>query len=148
MGEKKKYVDINNVRSEEMRQKWQKIIDEGVDPFDVKHVEKMVGRIMAESKYWYAFHNNYPYPGTQYQPVIVSKNFYTDDDEMTDEEWFDLRTIKRMVKEILAIKGGGFVMRFGDTSISGGSVTHLHAHLIVPKENENVSAWFGSKKET
>ncbi len=141
-----KYVDINNVRSEEMRQKWQSIIDRGIDPFDIQYVEEYAGPVILQSDHWYVFQNNYPYKGALHQPVLVSKKFYRDDDEMSDEEWVDLRKIKKQMKELLGIKGGGFIMRFGDTSLSGGSVIHLHAQLIIPKENEAVAAWFGAKK--
>ena len=31
------------------------------------------------------------------------------------------------------LKGGALAMRFGETTYTGASVCHIHAHLIVPK---------------
>ncbi len=144
----KKYVDINNTRGEEMRKKWERIIKDSVDPFDPVHVEKYIGgEILQQGDHWYVFKNDHPYADVKHQLVIVTNEFYVTDEDLPSEVWLELQTVKRILCAKYNITGGGLIMRFGDTSFSGGSVTHLHAQLIVPEENTKVAAWFGSKKE-
>ncbi len=143
-----KYVDINNTRGEEMYQKWLKIIEAGVDPFDPDQVEKWIGgKIILQTDHCYAFENDHTYDNIEHQIVIVTKQFFDDSYDLPDEVWLDLKNIKNLLRGKYGITGGGFVMRFGDTSLSGGSVVHLHAQLIVPKEGEQTTVWLGSKKK-
>lgn len=142
-----KYVDINNVRSEEMRRKWQKIIDDDVDPFDPQYVKRYVeGSIIYETEFWYAFQNDHQYSDTEIQIVIVTKSFFNDTYDMPDNVWLDLKKIKKELRDTFNITGGGLIIRFGDTEKSGGSVVHQHAQIIVPKKGKKVAAWFGSEK--
>jgi diadenosine tetraphosphate (Ap4A) HIT family hydrolase len=142
------YVDINNVRSETMRKKWQQIIDDGVNPFDPQHVEKYIdGEIIKKGTHWYVFQNDQPYPGVKYQFVIVSNEFKSSFTELTHEEMIEFYTIAEILTKEYEIPGGGLIMRFGDTNVSGGSVKHLHGQLLVPNDGEKVAAWFGSEKK-
>ncbi|HSE56985.1 MAG TPA: hypothetical protein VLB02_02790 [Candidatus Paceibacterota bacterium] len=139
------YVDINNARGEKMIQKWQGIIADGVDPFDPQYVENYLeGTVILESDHWYAFQNDHPYDNIQLQLVIVTKKFFKDSYDLPDDVWLDLKAIKNKLRDQFEITGGGFVMRFGDTTLSGGTVVHLHAQIIVPAKEKKVAAWFGS----
>lgn len=145
--EQKVYVDINNTRSEEMRKKWQKMIDDGDDPFDVALLEKYDLIPFSESEHWIAVHNQFPYDGAKVQIILISRKYREHFNELSPEEQVDLFTFADALCKELHINGGGLVMRFGSTSISGGTVKHLHAQLIEPQEDSTVAAWFGAKKE-
>lgn len=140
------YVDIENVRNEEMRKKWQKIIDDGIDPFNPQQVENYIdGEITMKGTHWYVFQNDHPYPGIKHQFVIVTNEFKTSFTELTKEEQNELYTIAEILITKHKITGGGLIMRFGDTKLSGGSVIHLHGQLLVPDKGKKVAAWFGSE---
>lgn len=142
----KLFVNIDNTRTSAMREKWQKIIDEGIDPFDPKKVTKWIdGEIIMASDHWYAFQNDHPYPGTKYQFVIPTKEFFTDSDQLSKEIILDLFSIVKRLKRKYGIVGGGLSMRFGETKLSGGSVMHMHAQLTVPEDGKSIAVWFGSK---
>jgi diadenosine tetraphosphate (Ap4A) HIT family hydrolase len=142
------YVNINNTRNEEMRKRWEKYLEDDIDPFSRAEFEKCITEpIILEVKHWYVFKNEYPYDGRKYQFVIVTQIFFTDLDTLPDEVGLELKYVKIELSNMYGIKGSGLVMRLGDTSISGASVTHLHAQLIVPEENKRVAAWFGSEKK-
>jgi diadenosine tetraphosphate (Ap4A) HIT family hydrolase len=145
---KNKYVDIENVRNEDMRRKWEQIIHDGVDPFDRANIEQYTGsEIVYESAHWYSIENDHAYAGTQHQIVIISKKFHTDMDTLSLEEWNDYLAHIKTIKKMYLITGGGLTMRFGDTEISGATVRHLHGQLIIPKKGKAVAAWFGHEKE-
>ena len=52
--------------------------------------------------------------------------------ELTAAEGADLIKILALAEKYTQAPGGGFAMRFGDSDYSAGTVTHLHAHFIVP----------------
>lgn len=142
-----KYVEINNVRDETMHKKWQQILSDGIDPFNPAHVEKYIdGKIIMKTTHWYVFKNDHQYKNTKHHFVIVSNNFYKTDQEITNNEWLELKQTKEKLCEKYHITSGGFSFRFGDMKVSGASVQHFHAHIIVPQKGKSVAAWFGSKK--
>lgn len=142
------YVNVNNTRGVEMRQKWEAIMDDNIDPFDPKYVESYIGgKIIKRGMYWYVFQNDHSYPGTKYQFVIVTNEFKRSFTELTKEEMVEFFAIAETLTMEYQITGGGLIMRFGDTNVSGGSVMHLHGQLLVPEEGIKVAAWFGSEKK-
>ncbi len=148
MEEQKLYVDIGNVRTEEMRKLWQKIIDEGVDPFAIEHIAKYhKNPILDETEHWFVTENDFPYEGKKNHFIFITKKYYEHFEELSMAEITDLFAFFQKICDQYAIKGGGLIMRFGDTSKSGGTVKHLHAQLIEPEENKKVPAWFGSEKK-
>lgn len=50
---------------------------------------------------------------------------------MSADMWADLLKLYRKLIKKNGIKGATLVIRSGDTKITGASVNHLHAHLIV-----------------
>ena len=52
---------------------------------------------------------------------------------MTAREMEALLDLARHVVCQYHIRGGALAMRFGDTRLTGATVVHMHAHLIVPK---------------
>lgn len=142
------FVDIENTRSEEMRQKWQKILDSGENPFDLKNIKKWIGGEIIDTRdHWFVFQNDHPYEGAKHQFVIVSKKFHKNITEFSAEEWVDLHSMLHRLITKYKITGGGFSMRFGDTKLSGGSVVHIHAQLTVPEDGKKVAVWFGSEQK-
>ncbi len=143
---KKVYVDIRNVRNEEMRQLWQQIIDDGVDPFAPEHLHKYHKKpILKTTEYWIVTENQHPYAGKKNHFLFITRKYYEHFSELPPEAKLDLFSLVESVCQEYNIVGGGFVMRFGDTSKSGGTVKHLHAQLIEPEEGCSVPAWFGSE---
>lgn len=141
-----KYVEIRNARGQAMIEKWQRIINDNIDPFDPKYIKEYIGgNIILDSDHWYAFQNDHPYPETQYQFVIPTKKFFTTFSEVPGNVSLDLDHICQKLAEKYNINGGARFQRFGDPLISGASVIHLHAQLIVPKPGKKVAAWFGSE---
>lgn len=91
--------------------------------------------IIKEGALWTLTTNMYPYKNAKYHFLLILKSHKTDTKELSKEEWSELHEHINWLTETNNIPGGSFMMRCGDTSMTGASVTHLHAHLITPDFN-------------
>jgi diadenosine tetraphosphate (Ap4A) HIT family hydrolase len=134
----KKYVDINNVRSEEQKIIYKKIQDEKIDPFSPEHFEKNHPHpIIFQNNSWFVTKNAFPYENSSLHLLLVHKEFITSIEEISKDGWEDLQETIIYCVQKFNLKSGSFFMRFGNTIKTGSSVTHLHAHIIVSNGEPN-----------
>jgi diadenosine tetraphosphate (Ap4A) HIT family hydrolase len=128
----KDFVNQQNARPGDNYQKViEEIAEHKVCPFCNENLKKYhKNPILIEGKYWLATNNLYPYKNTLHHVIFINKEHIEHIEEVQAESWYELHSqIKQIAKE-RKIKGGSFLLRFGDTNFTGGSVSHLHAHLI------------------
>ncbi len=125
-----------NARTEEQKNLMAKIEADGVCPFCAEHFTKYHPKpIIKESDHWFVTTNMSPYEGTKLHFLFVYKpSHITTLAEVSPEAGQDLFRLLSWVTEEYSIPGGSFFIRFGDYTYNGGSVAHLHAQLIVGKE--------------
>ena len=123
----------SEARTEEQRALMAKIEADGVCPFCKEHFATYHPKpILRETEYWFVTENMSPYEGSSlhlifvYKPAHISKP-----KDISPEAAQDLFRLTSEITEEQGIKGGSFFMRFGDPRWNGGSVEHLHAHLLV-----------------
>jgi diadenosine tetraphosphate (Ap4A) HIT family hydrolase len=111
----------------------EQIHQEKICPFCPEHLSKFHKHpILLEGNRWRVTTNMYPYKGTKYHFLFIHREHITDTANMPQESFIELRQhINQMVKEN-NIPGGTLMMRCGDTTHTGASVTHIHAHFVVP----------------
>ncbi len=140
----KSKVDVKNARSVEYKNILENISNKGVCPFCPKTFKWHNKPILKKDKLWFITTNFYPYKNTKFHFLIVGKKHKENFTELTIS---DLTSIMKLIKWVLnenKIKGGAFCMRFGSTLFTGATVSHLHAHLIVPvvKNNKPITVQF------
>lgn len=81
-------------------------------------------------KHWYVKLNDYPYEGTLAHYLVVAKAHVVSFDELPDEAGAELWSIKRSLKSRLAPLAIATVERSGNMLYNGGSIAHLHIHLV------------------
>ncbi len=114
-----------------------KINDEKTCPFCSDQLVKYhKNPIIEENKSWLATNNMYPYEGAKFHILFINKKHLTSLSEVKSEAWADLQELILSVSKTLNIKGGTAFIRFGDTDLTGATVTHLHAHLVSPHSGE------------
>lgn len=123
----------SEARTEEQRALMAKIEADGVCPFCKEHFATYHPKpILRETEYWFVTENMSPYEGSSlhlifvYKPAHISKP-----KDISPEAAQDLLRLTAEITEEHDIEGGSFFMRFGDPRWNGGSVEHLHAHLLV-----------------
>ncbi len=110
-----------------------KIKDDGVCPFCSEHLARYHKKpIIVDGRYWILTDNMYPYKGAKHHILLIHKKHIETIVDVLREAWNELLELARAETRRRAIAGGTFYLRFGDTSYTGASVTHLHANLISP----------------
>lgn len=134
-----KYVMIEHARSDEQRKLMQEITNANVCPFCVENLEKIHKLpIVIRGTYWVVTTNKWPYDNAKTQILIISTRHVESIRDLTTDEWNEWGTIVAQATEYYQISSGAICMRFGDPTVSGASVTHLHGQIIVPQANSEV----------
>jgi ATP adenylyltransferase len=111
---------------------------DGVCPFCPEQLTKYhKNPILKTGDFWLVTENMYPYKGTEHHFLLIHKMHITHIKEITDKAWAELDSICNEIFKDYNVEGGSFLMRFGDSKYTGASVSHLHAHIIVAKPDEN-----------
>jgi ATP adenylyltransferase len=115
-----------------MMEVYKRIADAGIDPFEREHfAANHPHPILFENENWFMTLSQFPYDNTSLHLLLIHRAFITDACQMTPQGWTDLGEVMKFAQEKFGFESGALIMRFGDTSQTGGSVTHLHAHIIV-----------------
>lgn len=145
------YVDLRNSRGGSQDEIMKKIIEAGEDPFSMENINKYHKQpILFETNGWILTRSQWPYKNTSEHILIITKRYVEKPQDLTDQEFLEIRKCIVWAEENLGISGGGFAMRFGDSILSGSTVKHLHAHIIKPDledvDYEKVKVFFGGNK--
>ena len=147
---KKPFVYMDHGRSDEQKANMERIRLDGVDPFDWENLPQYHEQpIMRTGIYWLITPNEYPYEGTKLHLLLIYKDAVKLPSETAPEAWKELGEHMSWIEKEFELKGGTLLMRFGDPALTGGTVDHLHLHVIVGSENsagkEKIKASVGYK---
>lgn len=135
MPQKKKRVDTANatvVKRGDYAEILKEIMDSGFCPFCEEHLFKHHRRpLLLRSKYWLVTENAWPYKGSRFHFLLIARLHIEATEEMSPLMWRDLQKTYHALVKKSKLAGATLMIRSGDTRITGASVNHLHAHLIV-----------------
>lgn len=137
-----KYIDPNNIRSQEQLDIMLNLESQNLDPLDPEIINQ---EIILYSKYWYVSLNKFPYEGVQYQFLIAAIEPIYKIEDMPKEMLIDLKDMWLKLINNYKIPGGALCFRFGNTTYSGATLTRLHCHLISPKEGSKTRFSIGGR---
>ncbi|HEV3047229.1 MAG TPA: HIT family protein [Solirubrobacteraceae bacterium] len=122
---------LEAARSEEQRRYMEGLAAAGVCIFCPQHVaDRQREPIEHSGEHWYVKKNDYPYEGASAHYLIVAQRHVVSFEELPDEAGAELWAIKRMLAKRLGAAALASVERSGDMLYNGGSVAHLHVHLV------------------
>ena len=150
----KKKVDVENatiVARDDYVQVLEAIIAAGFCPFCEEHLFKHHRKpILFRSRYWLVTENSWPYKGSRFHFLFIARTHIEATENLTTAAWIDLYHLYQKVAHESCLLGGTLFIRSGDTNITGASVNHLHAHLVVGGKRtegaEPITALVGFKK--
>jgi diadenosine tetraphosphate (Ap4A) HIT family hydrolase len=128
--------------------RYKKIIREiqkaDVCPFCPENFRWHTKPILKRQGDWFITENFNPYKNAQYHFLAIKKTHKERLEELSVRDWKELSGLLAWTIKKYHLKGGGFAMRFGDTALTGATVCHIHAHLIVPKikKGNAETVWF------
>lgn len=120
------------------------LVKEGICAFCPEHFAKYHDNaIEVETDHWIVSKNDYPYDNTSLHLLFVSKEHVSTLKELSKVARFNLTETVILIEEKFKLFSFSLAMRVGDSRYNGGSVDHLHAHLIVgdftdPKNHKKV----------
>ena len=135
-------LDLKNARKKEQIKVMKQIITDGICPFCHDFVDRQKPAyhskpVLAETNFWIATRNAWPYKNTREHLIFVIKRHILMPEEMTKKEIIDLWNIIEKVKKMLKITHSTLLMRSDSTNKTGATVQHLHAQLIVADEKSD-----------
>lgn len=143
-----KYIYPPNAKKQEQLDIMMDLESKGLDPLDIEYIDQ---DILFKTDYWYVSENRFPYDEVERQFLIASLHPVYKIDDMSEEMWSDLKSIWIRLETDYNIPGGALCFRFGDPALSNASLKRLHAHVIMPKHDDNkrhkVSFSIGGHKE-
>lgn len=151
---RKKTVDVENavvVPRDDYEQVLHSIITQGFCPFCEEHLFKH-HRMPLEykSRHWLVTKNSWPYKGSRHHFLFITRSHIEATENITPAVWSDLQKVYKKVVLDHKIKGASLLIRSGDTKVTGASVNHLHAHLVVgsprTKNTKPIKALVGFSK--
>lgn len=135
-----KQVNLKHARTAEQLAVMRRIAKSGVCPFCPKALAQEHERVIyRDDGLWTVTENRWPYEGTKHHVLFIPKRHLRAMNDLTAKEMLALQDNLKWVCKKFHIRSGGFVMRFGDTELTGASVTHLHGHLVEPRPGHDPS---------
>ncbi len=130
-------INLTNAdRSDDQTRVYQEIARRGECPFCIDNLHKSHQQpIIREGEHWLITPNQWPYRYTATHLLAITKKHVmriSDFGEEAGEVGAELFTHISWAESEYKIAAGGLAMRFGDTTNTGASVAHLHAHIIQP----------------
>jgi diadenosine tetraphosphate (Ap4A) HIT family hydrolase len=135
--------DLAAARSAAQRQRMEELEAAGICVFCPEYVaEHQPEPIEHTGRHWYVTRNRYPYEGTAAHYLIVSRLHVVSFDELPDEAGAELWSIRRALKAQLEPAALATVERSGNMLYNGGSVAHLHIHLVALERSPSTTVRF------
>lgn len=130
------FVVLSNARTEEQRLVMEGIKERGECPFDPDTLATTHRQpILQQGEHWTLTYNQWPYKHTRLHLLAIAAYHAESLSDLHDGAFDELQRQFTWAEDVFKIASGGLAMRFGDPRGNGGTVNHLHAHLIVPVEN-------------
>jgi len=141
---KTKVVDPRSAKSARYRAILHDIQGVGVCPFCPKTFKWHTKPILRREGGWLITENFNPYKNAKHHFLIIKVTHKEHFNELTPRDWRSLSRLATWAIKKFRIKGGAIALRFGDTALTGSTVYHIHAHLLVPriKNGKAGTVWF------
>ena len=123
--------NLDAAREDDQRAYMEQLEAAGICVFCPEHVEHYHREpIEHTGTHWYVTRNDYPYEGTAAHYLIVARRHVASFEELPDEAGAELWAIRRALAGQLEPLSLATVERSRDMHYNGGSVAHLHVHLV------------------
>jgi ATP adenylyltransferase len=88
-------------------------------------------QVLRETAHWNITPNAYPYPGVAVHLLLVPHEHVTDLADLSEPAQIDFFQVLRWVRREYDLGHYGIGVRNGECRYTGGTIRHVHAHLLV-----------------
>lgn len=125
-------VVLENAREEDQRRVMEELEREGICPFCPEGLLRCpINPPIHAGKHWIFTTNHWPYENTLHHFLLIHICHAENIGDINEEAWQELLELLWWAEKEFGIESGGIGIRFGDPARNGGTVNHLHVHLIV-----------------
>ncbi len=136
---KRSFVDLKNARKGEYKNVIGQILKTGKCPFCPEYFKYHKKPILQRKNGWFLTENSWPYKNTRHHLIIIGDTHKENFSELTKKDFEAAAFLTRWAIRKYKIQGGAFAMRFGNTTFTGASVSHIHFHIISPAKNKKIN---------
>jgi ATP adenylyltransferase len=127
------FVDLTNAREALQVDIMRQLQAEGKCPFCPEYLpQHHTQPILKQGEFWVVTRNMFPYRNTLHHFLLISMVHIESIMDMTPEMAIEALLFRQWLMQEFKLPGGATCERFGDTPYSGGTLHHLHQHVIVP----------------
>lgn len=125
--------NFDNARHDEQSRRMQKLEQQGDCFLCLNTLKGMpeAGPPELENAYWYVKKNDFPYKDTSVHLLVVSKQHVSTLKELSIAAHNGFLAIVTECENKYKLDAFSIGMRVGDMRFTGGTIAHLHAHIIV-----------------
>lgn len=142
--------NMQSARTEAQIAKMKRLQRENICAFCPQHFgEFRDNPIELQTDYWTVSRNDYPYEGTSLHLLLIPKEHVSTMAELSQDARAEFLEVVASTEAHYKLFTYGLAMRVGDMRYNGGSVRHMHAHIIVgdfsdPDNHQTVRFKFSS----
>lgn len=127
------------------------IVAGGFCPFCEEHLFKYHHKpIIYSAQHWLVTENAWPYKGSRLHFLFITRTHIEKTEDIHPAGWLELYKLYKKLVRRNRLAGATLMLRSGDTKITGASVNHLHAHLVIgakrTKKTKPIKALVGFKR--
>jgi ATP adenylyltransferase len=122
---------LNAARTEAQRANMEDLETRGICIFCPEHIIEDKSPIELETEYWMVKRNSFPYRDTKVHMLAIPKEHVTTMTALSKAAQQDFFNILNQCEKQFDLESYAVVVRSGDMRRNGGSIEHLHAHIIV-----------------
>lgn len=95
--------------------------------------------IMDRTRHWVIARNQFPYKGAKHHVLLVPSDHVTDLLDISAAAKADFWPALELVQTKLELTDYSIGARCGDCAVTGGTIAHVHVHLVVGDGSQPVS---------
>lgn len=123
---------FGNARSDEQRAEMQRLENNEICMFCPEHLaDNPAHQTLLRTEHWTVTPNRFPYQGTVLHLLLVPDAHVTDLMDLSDVARHEFWSVLRWVREHYELRYYGLGIRNGDPKHIGGTIRHLHMHVVV-----------------
>src|SRR2546423_658195 len=123
---------LNNYRTEEQRAEMLRLEAAGICLFCPEHLGQDPNHIpVLRSGHWTVTPNRYPYKGTRRHLMLIPDEHVTDLVDLSPTAQQDFWSVLGWLRDEYKMTYYGLGARNGDARFTGGTIRHLHVHVVV-----------------
>jgi ATP adenylyltransferase len=124
------YYYLPNARFSEQRSEMARLESQGVCLFCTDE-PSLGGPILHRTSHWLIRRNKFPYSGTRVHLLLIPDSHIEDMAELSVAQESDFWSAVRWARSTFDMTFYGMGVRCGDSAHTGGTIRHLHVHLLV-----------------